>query len=233
MYTIAICDADSSAVKQLNTEIRKVLVNLKIMHTVYSFANAESLYDTVRRYPEKFNLLFLETDVQPYSGVELAGRLRELGYDYEIVLISKNMDYIEDGYDIEACQYFTKPVGNSQLRRLFFRLSRKMLQRSSQYLLLNHGTIFYKIPYTDVNYIETAHRKIAIHTRDELIEYPCKLSEIEKMLPKTFFTRCHQSFIIQIFAVSHLAMSKAVLKDGTEIPISRSYKDNVQMIFSA
>lgn len=134
---------------------------------------------------------------------------------------------------MNACQYLLKPAEEEKLHHLFFRLSQVSLQQhSSQYLLLNYGATYHRIRYSDILYIDTAGRKVNIHTRENVITYPCKLSEMEELLPADLFLRCHQSFILQLNAVDHLTRAFAVLTNGMEIPISRSYKELVQSAFS-
>lgn len=231
MYTIAICDPDKQAANLLRLALHNVLDSLKIIHAVYYYKNENELYKVLSKYPEKYNLLFLEAELSSCSGIQLASALRKDGYEYPIAFIAQTLQFALDGYEVDACQYLLKPADEGRLRKLFLRLSIKQQQLAPGHLLLNVGAMYYKIPYSDITYIETAGRKIAVHTKKETITYPCKLSEIEEVLPPDLFVRCHQSFIFQLHAVSHIFRTQAVLKDGTEIPISRSYKEEVQRIF--
>ncbi|MGI6069845.1 MAG: LytR/AlgR family response regulator transcription factor [Blautia sp.] len=163
-------------------------------------------------------------------------KLRKDKYAGEIAFISQDASLVFKGYEVDACQYFLKPADQQQLHRLFFRLSMKSIQQqSSQFLLLNYGTNYNKIRYSDILYIETFGRKVAIHTltKDPVIYYPCKLSELEDLLPTTLFVRCHQSFILSINTVKSISKATAFLIDGTEIPISRSYKEIVYQFFGS
>ena len=229
MYTIAICDPDKHAADILRQAIHNVLDGLKATHAVYYYKDETTLYKILKKYPEKYNLLFLETG--PDTGIGLASMLRKDGYDYPIALISSNVQLAVEGYDVDACQYFLKPVRENQLRKLFLRLSARQQKLSPGHLLLNMGTTCYKIPYSHITYVETTGRKVTVHTQKDAIPYPCKLSEIQELLPAELFVRCHQSFLLQVHAVHHITRLQAVLNDGTVLPISRSYKKDVQQIF--
>lgn len=231
MYTIAICSPYRQEADTLRMSVHNILDQMKVAHVIYYYKDALSLSKILKKYPEKYNLLFLDTNLSPQNGIDLSRKLRREGYEYPIVLLSNTMDYVFDGYDVDACQYFLKPVKEEQLHRLFFRLSIKELRHSPQHLLLNYGSTYYKIPYGDILYIETAGRKVAVHTKSEIIYYPCKLSDMEELLPSNLFIRCHQSFLLQLLSVKQISKSTALLKGGTEIPISRSYKEAVQNIF--
>lgn len=233
MYTIAICDSSKDAADSLRISIHNVLDRLKIAHRIYYYKDSGTLYKILKKYPEKYNLLFLETELSPYRGIELAHLLRKQDYHGDIAFVAATADDVFLGYEVDACQYLLKPVEEKKLHHLFFKLSIKSLQQqSNQYLLLNFGTTYHKIRYTDILYIETSGRKVNIHTSSQSVTYPCKLSEMEELLPGSLFIRCHQSFILQIGAVSYLQKSQAHLHNGMEIPISRPYKDIVQQAFS-
>lgn len=64
----------------------------------------------LNKYPEKYNLLFLETELSPYRGIELAEMLREKGYRGSIAFVTHNREDVFRAYDVDACQYFLKPV---------------------------------------------------------------------------------------------------------------------------
>lgn len=231
MYSIAICSPSKQEADILQSLIHRILNKINITHIICYYENPFALSKILKKYPEKYNLLFLDTAVHSGNGILLAKKIRQEGYKASLVLLSDTADYVFDGYDVDACQYFLKPVPSEKLQQLFFRLSIKKLQHSSQCLLLNTGSTYYRIPYSDILYIETAGRKVALHTKTTVIYYPCKLSTIEELLPSHLFIRCHQSFLLQLSAVQQISKSSALLTDGTEISISRSYKENVQNIF--
>lgn len=127
---------------------------------------------------------------------------------------------------------FSEAGQREKLNALLLQLSLRDLQKARQYLILNFKVNYYKIPHEDISYIETMGRKVAIHTKNETVTYPCKLSELAQALPGHQFIRCHQSFIIQTGAVTQIAGSRIFLSDGAEIPISRTYRSAVREAFS-
>lgn len=66
MYTIAICDPSRTDAESLRLILHNVLDKLKIAHIIYYHKNASSLYKTLKKYPEKYNFLFLETELPPH-----------------------------------------------------------------------------------------------------------------------------------------------------------------------
>lgn len=231
MYMIAVCDPDVKYAKTLGLSVHKILDSMKISHCIEYHRTSETIYELLKKYPEKYNFIFLETNVSPSGGIKFAKTLRNIGFKGKLAFISTDASLVFEGYNVEACQYFLKPVEETQLRYLFFRLSLKALQRPSNYLLLNDKAKYYKIRYSEILYVETDGRKVRLHTLDEEILYPCKLSEMEELLPSSLFFRCHQSYLVQFEAVSKIVQSKIILKNGEEIPISRPYKKQIHTLF--
>ena len=230
MYIIAICDSNQKEASTLSTFLQNILEEMNFPYKCYYYDNATSLYETLKIYPEKYNCLFLETRLSPFSGITLAKKLRSNGYEGAIIFVSNDSDLVYEAFDVEASQYLLKPVNEDMLKHLIFRLSMKIRQRKKQYLYLNHGVNWSKIPYLDILYLETVGRKVAIYTsnQQEPIYYPCHLPDMENILPSELFIRCHQSFIVQLHAITHITSTHLILTNGTEISISRTYKQHIR-----
>ena len=109
MYRFAICDdaaADADYIKSLILEW-----NREAGHPlrIESYPSAEAFLFAYED-DDSVDVLFLDIEMKEMSGVELAGRLREMGAGLQIVFITGYMDYIEQGYDVEALHYLLKPV---------------------------------------------------------------------------------------------------------------------------
>ena len=50
-----------------------------------------------------------------------------------------------------------------------------------------------------------------------------RLSDMEELLPKDRFCRCHNSFLVNMRRISKLDRKGLVLENGEWIPIGRSY----------
>lgn len=86
-----------------------------------------------------------------------------------------------------------------------------------------------KIPYHLIYCFESGQKKIFIRLKNEEYSYYGTLDQLAAELPE-FFVRCHRSFIInKKHLVKYLAAENLViLDDKTEIPVSRSYKNDLR-----
>ncbi|MBQ3516740.1 MAG: LytTR family transcriptional regulator, partial [Lachnospiraceae bacterium] len=80
---------------------------------------------------------------------------------------------------------------------------------------------FYKIPYEEIEYLESQGRDTDIITSDGTISVHMKFSDMEKKLPADMFLRCHRSYIINLAQAKDLARYRFLTKQGVEIPVSQ------------
>ena len=134
MYRFAICDdvaADADYIKSLILEWnREAGQPLRIE----SYPSAEAFLFAYED-DDSVDVLFLDIEMKEMSGVELAGRLREMGAGLQIVFITGYMDYIGQGYDVEALHYLLKPVTGEKLRPVLDRAMKRLAARENALLL--------------------------------------------------------------------------------------------------
>ena len=106
------------------------------------------------------------------------------------------------------------------------------------YCRISTQKIIYKIPYQDILFIESEHKKSVIHLSDDTICVPIPLYRILEALPKESFVQTHRSFIVNLKKASSIDKSQnpwAISFFGTEqlAYIGRSFKKNVMQIVRA
>lgn len=86
-----------------------------------------------------------------------------------------------------------------------------------------------KIPYDRIYYFESSRKKIYIRLRSEEYSYYDTLEQLIENLPEDF-VRCHRSFIVNKNKVVRYTATDNLIRldDGTEIPVSRSYRSDIR-----
>ena len=70
------------------------------------------------------------------------------------------------------------------------------------------------------------------HTREEVITTYQKLEEVMAQLPKTF-VQCHKSFGVNLYEIRQFRAAGILLREGTQIPVSRSRNAAARAAFFA
>lgn len=81
------------------------------------------------------------------------------------------------------------------------------------------------IEYSRILFFEARERKVFLSTEREEYGFYDSLEELEQRLDENFL-RCHRSYIVNTRRIVRVEISgsRIVLDDGTELPLSRSYK---------
>lgn len=170
-----------------------------------------------------FDLLFLDIEMGGMSGVELAKKLRQTGAGLQIVFITGYMDYISEGYDVEALHYLMKPVTGEKLGEVLDRAMERLRMRERELVLaLPDGIV--RVPLCEIRYIEVLKNYVTIHGSED---YSLKktLNELKKELDGSFF-QIHRSYIAGLRYIKKATRTEVVLKDNTVLPLSRKlYND--------
>jgi two-component system, LytTR family, response regulator len=99
-------------------------------------------------------------------------------------------------------------------------------------LIKTAGRVIF-LPTDDLTWIEAAGVYVQLHTGAKKYLHRCSLVELEKQLNPERFVRIHRSTIVNTSSVKELYLQShgdymMILKDGTELKLSRSYRSRFQ-----
>ena len=166
----------------------------------------------------------MDIEMGDMSGVELAKRLRQMGAGLQIVFLTGYMEYIAEGYDVEALHYLIKPVAQEKLGAVLDRAVERLKTRENVLLLsLPDGVV--RLPLYEIRYLEVMKNYVTLHAVEE---YSVKrsLSELTKELDESFY-RIHRSYIVNLRFVKRITRTEVTLKDGAALPLSRKLYDGL------
>lgn len=218
---IAICDDEQTEIKYLRTLVGHWADERGFAVHISTFESAESFLFTYEEN-KSFDILLLDIEMGKMNGVELAIKVRVFNKEVQIIFITGYMEYISDGYDVEALHYLLKPVTENKLFRVLGRAVEK-LSRNERALLLDLGGESVRIPLYEIRFLEVQRNYVTIHAKEN---YTIKttLSEIEKELDDSFF-RTGRSYIINLRYIRRITKTDVYISDGAIIPLSRGLYD--------
>ena len=81
----------------------------------------------------------------------------------------------------------------------------------------------FRLPLGSIRFVEaSAHYSVFDQGRQSVrIRYA--INELEALLPNPPFARCHRSYLVHLDAVEDLSYTTLTLKDGTGLPLGRTY----------
>lgn len=217
MITIAICDDERAEIAYLASLVRTWAAERGISVRMSDYESAESFWFAYED-DHSVDILLLDIQMGGMDGVSLAKKIRSANKEIQIIFITGYMEYIADGYEVEALHYLLKPVTDEKLAAVMDRAVEK-LARNERALFISHAGESARIPLYEIRYLEVWQNYVTIHAdAKHTVKKP--LGELEKELDDHFF-RAGRSYIVNLRYIRKTTKTGIHLLDGAVIPLSR------------
>ena len=128
---IAVCD-DSGLDRELIVSLLHLyFVNRPISNEIIQY---ERGIDLLHDFEDGmwFDIVFLDIYMNDLLGIDVAHRLRALGYRSQIIFLTATADFAVDSYEVEAVGYLLKPHSFEKISRVMDRATREMTMNTYQ-----------------------------------------------------------------------------------------------------
>lgn len=219
IYQIAICDDEHIICNLIEGLVKKWAEKADIQVKISIFSSAESFLFTYEE-DKSFDILLLDIEMPGTNGVDLAQIIREKNKAIQIVFITGYMDYIAQGYDVEALNYLLKPVNEEKLFQVLDKARERIIVRDKVlYLESSEGMV--QLPLNHILYAQVDRNYITIHSLEGKYMRKQTLKDLEEELDERFF-RVGRSFIVNLNYVKRTSKAEIELKNGDTIPLARN-----------
>ena len=203
------------------------------------------------------DIVFLDIEMPELTGISLAGKLKD--YLPKIVFITAFKEYAIKAFEENAIDYILKPFSEDRFQKMLDRiatatkqtndLSFEVIQGVIEKLQLKEESFLKKIPVKkkgkirfiqvhDVVWIESDGAYLKLHLKDqskELVSFSMK--ELENKLDSRQHIRIHKSYMVNIEEIESMepyfhGEYILIMSDGTELKLSRSYKEKLDQILN-
>ena len=230
---ITICD--DSIKDLLYTE--RLLLKYKSLHPDKDF-DLEKFSDPSRLYQRitegKLTDIYILDMLMPRrTGIDIGNLIRTSGCESVIIYITSSEDYALDAYNVRAVRYLLKPVDENKLfEALDYALSYTRLRVDSLCLIKTKEGLVQR-PYSKIEYVENASRKLEVHMTDGEILRSLFIrksfeEETQEIAAQRNFLQIHKSFLVNMDYVKQLATDSVIMESGKRLPVSRAKAANVK-----
>lgn len=202
-------------------------------------------------------LLFLDIQMPLLSGFEVIKQVGAAQMPVTVFVTAYDA-YAVRAFEASALDYLLKPYSDERFEQCVARalvyvrtqrreeMSRRLISLLSQghqgaqagapyveRLLVKVGGRIIFLPAEEVDWIEAAGVYVQLHAGGRKFLHRASLAELEASLDPGRFIRIHRSSIVNILSVKELFPHShgdytAVLKDGTRLKLSRSYRPKLE-----
>jgi len=223
---IAVCDDDKAAREHIVSLIKEQIQDAEIM----AFGTGEEMLE-VRC---SFDISFLDVEMRKMSGMDVANHIRqeEEGSKKSIIIFVTGYEkYMNSAFDVSAFHYLLKPINEEKFRNVFGRALKELYaakEQAKRYILVRNSGTKQKIYIKDIYYIESANKKVIIHTRTGILDSYGKMDEWEQMTGSGFY-RCHRCYLVNMEQiVSYNADTIKVVNGDKLILAQKKYNDFIR-----
>jgi len=196
---------------------------------------------------KKPDLVFLDIQMPKMTGFEVLDALR--GKRPSVVFTTAYDQYAIKAFEVKALDYLLKPFDRERLHDAVDRAVQRRDERSNvddridellremrgdylQRVLIRMNNRQFLIAISDVIRIEAAEKYVKLVTAKESFLHRESIQALEKKLDSREFVRVHRSHIIRLSEIKELAPWTRgelviLLKNGSRVPIGRSYRENL------
>ena len=109
MFRIVICEDDLSQRELLKGFLYKVFEEIQEDLDLIEFESGEeALLEEV--ILKGIDIFFLDIQMNGLNGMDVARRIREFDNNVEIIFTTSVLDYVCEGYEVNAYRYMLKPI---------------------------------------------------------------------------------------------------------------------------
>lgn len=220
MIEIAICDDEV----YMTSEIEEALQNLCELYNVAVeidvFYDGSTLVDYIEK-GAKYDLIYLDIEMQHKNGVEAARRIRKIDMNVLIIYVTSHESFAKEVFEVSAYRFITKPIDKNIFEK-YFLSAIETIRIVPAYYRYQYNKIRYKLLIEDIIYFRSDKRITYIVTKNGEEKCYEKLNDIEKKLNdfNVIFFRTHQSFLVNPKYVMAYMYDSMTLFDGSVVSIS-------------
>lgn len=201
-----------------------------------SCVDGVELRDAVARLSP--DALFVDIEMPELDGISAVASL-PLARRPLVVFVTAHDEFAVRAFELEAVDYVLKPFRKERIACALERAQRARaatpaaprpsIARGERFLVMTKGTMVV-IDESQIDYAEAAGNYVRLHTADRHPLLRETLRAIEQRLDRKEFTRTHRSFLVRMSRIRRLVAQpggdyRAILDDGREVPVSRTYRD--------
>lgn len=225
----AIIDDEPLAAGLLRSYVEKT----PFLNLIGTFGSALEAMKELRENPAQ--LLFLDIQMPELSGIEFA---KVLPPETKVIFTTAFQQYAIEGYKVSALDYLLKPISYEDFLKAanraldwFIVSTKQQTYAEDRFMFVKSDYKLIRVALDDILYIEGLKDYVRIYLADGTkIMSLMNMKKLEDYLPRPEFMRTHRSYIVHMTKSQSIDRFRIVFGEQY-IPISDSYKDDIQLYF--
>ena len=232
MITCIAIDDEPLALKQLSGYIKKI----PFLTLSGAFSSATEADNFLKNNP--VSLIVTDINMPDISGMDFIKNMQEPPL---VIFSTAYEEYAVESFKIDAIDYLLKPYGYNDFLKAATKARQYIEWREAaaqvgndsladdNFIFVRADNQSVKVMFDSILYVEAMSEYIKIHFKEgKPVMTFMSVKLMSESLPANQFMRIHRSYIIALDSIAMVRRGEVELNDGTVLPISASYKDDLQ-----
>jgi two-component system, LytTR family, response regulator len=244
-----LADDEAIALRRM----RRLLAGDREFEIVAECVNGADALEAIRR--EAPDLVLLDVQMPELDGFEVIEQLLDVHLP-TVIFVTAFDEYAMRAFDVHAIDYLLKPFSASRFQLALARAGERIrmrqadtgllrlvssLREKSRYvsrLSVRTGGRIVLVDLRTVDWLEAADNYVRIHCGEREYLIRETLASLERQLDPETFVRIHRSTLVRIDRIRELQPAThgdmdVVLRDGTRLTLSRTWRGRARQLFGA
>ena len=201
--------------------IRAYLCGLAARQQPGSIIEAYASGEELRASGKRFDIVFLDIQMEGMNGIEAARSLRQKQEDTVLIFITGLKDHVFEALDLYAFQYLLKPIDEGKFAEVLERAAGEAARKKERRVLFIKPRNL-TLDQSEILYMESRGKKVEIHTAGtaRVIEIYAAMDELERQLGDAFY-RCHRAYIVNMDHITEYDRESITLTNGDRVHLTK------------
>lgn len=225
---IAICDDDKEAVSLHESIVRESMQACGIGYEITSYTHSGNMFCDIAEDDFFYDLLLLDIEMPEMSGMEISEKLKSHLPNVKIIFITSHIEYAIDAFELSIFRYIPKNDLEKRLAAAITDAAKLIDLEAGQEYTIQTNSRMEKVYYKDIFYIRRDGKNAAIVSSEGISKVRKSLQQVYDELNSQEFIFIDRGLIVNIIQIMKISDGMAVLKNGEQLPISRSHLQDVK-----
>lgn len=228
MVRIAICDDEKNAVNLHEDIVKNSLQACGIGYEITTYIHSRNLLCDIIDDNFFYDLILLDIEMPDVTGMELSEKIKPYLLNVKIIFITSHVEYAIDAFELSIFRYVPKNNLKVKLTAAVTDAAKLIELEAGQEYIIQTTNRLEKIPYKDIFYIQRDGKNVSIVSSAGTSKVRKSLQQVFNELNTSEFIFIDRGHIVNIIQIMKVSDGMAVLKNGEQLPISRSHLQEVK-----
>ena len=225
---IAICDDEEKAVALHERIVKVCLQSQGIGYEITTYTQSRNLLCDITDDGFFYDLILLDIEMPGISGMEIPQQIKNFLPNVRIIFVTSHTEYAIDAFELSIFRYVPKNNMEVKLTAAVTDAAKLIELEAGQEYTIQTTNRMEKIPYKDIFYIQRDGKNASIVSSAGTAKVRKSLQQVFDELNTPAFIFVDRGCIVNIIQIMKISDGMAVLKNGEQLPISRSHLQEVK-----